>query len=105
MQQLIALCFIFVAIRGVQSFIHTISYWRVIMHVNEGRSVSPLDCHIIVFIVNGSFGEWSPFSHCNVTCGGGVEYRSRIFDGDDDENEEETEFRICNTLVCPGKTI
>ena len=58
--------------------------------------------------MNGSWGEWSPFGDCDVTCGGGVEYRIRVFDGDDDdddENEEETESRICNTLDCLGKTI
>ena len=76
------------------------------MHVNEGSNFSPLYCHIVFFIVNGCWGDWAHFTDCNATCGGGVEYRSRIFNGDDGvSNEEETESRICHTLACPGKTI
>ena len=73
---------------------------------------------MVFFPVNGAWGNWSKFGDCNVTCGGGKQYRSRSCNnptpGDDGleclvssegniRGTEQTEYKICNTKLCSGK--
>ena len=68
------------------------------------------------FLVNGSFGNWTTFTDCNVTCGGGVQSRERfcnnpepmyngtecLFSDNRSRGLNETETRSCNINPCPG---
>ena len=69
----------------------------------------------ILSLVNGSFGNWTVFSDCNVTCGGGVQSRNRTCDSpepqyngaeclllDGSRGLNETQIRICNNQSCPS---
>lgn len=56
----------------------------------------------------GFVGEWSEWSTCDATCGGGVQTRTRMMNnpstGDDEDREAQcptTETRVCNTDACP----
>ncbi|KAI8492359.1 hypothetical protein Bbelb_298120 [Branchiostoma belcheri] len=63
--------------------------------------------------IDGEWGQWSGFSACNVTCGGGVRLRTRLCDnpppqhggdncvGDDDGDGADTHVVICNRNQCP----
>jgi len=61
--------------------------------------------------VNGGYTEWSEFSECTVTCGGGVRERTRectnLTPENNGKNCEELgpakESEICNTEACPTK--
>lgn len=61
------------------------------------------------FPVDGGYTEWTKFSECNVTCGGGVRKRTRECTNPAPENNgkdcEELgpakELEICNTKACP----
>ncbi|XP_022900550.2 A disintegrin and metalloproteinase with thrombospondin motifs 6-like [Onthophagus taurus] len=56
---------------------------------------------------NGGWGEWSDFSKCSRTCGGGVSYASRNCDNPIPKNGgrycigERKKVKICNTTPCP----
>ena len=59
------------------------------------------------FTVNCTWGEWSAWESCSVTCGGGNQVRNRsitqqaLFAGNDctgDYDEQQT----CNSNGCPG---
>ena len=79
---------------------------------------------LLYFIVSssilghGNWGEWSGFSKCTASCGGGKQSRSRscnnpppsnggddclLSDGSGLRSKEETETLPCNTQKCPGK--
>lgn len=60
-------------------------------------------------IVNGRWSNWSEFSKCSVTCGGGVKFRSRICnnpppdsDGLQCDPTKSTESMACNVKDCPS---
>ena len=68
---------------------------------------------ILSFPVDGGFTNWSPFSQCTKTCGGGSQVRSRNcsnpkpqFGGKTcDHLGADDESRKCNTFFCPGAYI
>lgn len=70
---------------------------------NETRQCSIKPCP-----VNGAFGNWSEYSICNVSCGGGVQYRERKCDspipkyGGKDCDGPSRENRSCGEANCPG---
>lgn len=57
--------------------------------------------------VNGGWGPWSPWDICSVTCGGGMQTRSRLCNnpapqfGGKDCIGDVTENQICNKQDCP----
>ena len=66
-------------------------------------------------LVHGNWGEWSEFEQCNVTCGGGEQFRTRecegakhggkdclLSDGSGKYGVEEKERQTCNEQPCPG---
>lgn len=59
--------------------------------------------------VDGGWSDWSEFSQCSVTCGGGKMARSRVCDnplpqhGGNNCTGAEKEIERCNTYSCPGK--
>ena len=63
------------------------------------------------FPVNGGYTEWSGYSECSVTCGGGVRERTRECTNPAPENNgkdcEELgpakESEICNSEACPNQ--
>ena len=60
------------------------------------------------FSVNCEWEEFTEWTHCNQTCGGGMQERIREkrmeskYDGLDCEGDA-IEERECNTQECPGK--
>ena len=67
----------------------------------------PLSC--VVLLVDGNWSDWNDWSDCPVTCGGGVQNRSRTctspppaFGGRPCPGESD-ETRPCNERPCPGK--
>ena len=62
-----------------------------------------------MYIVDGNWSEWNDWATCSVTCGGGVQNRSRTctnpppaFGGEPCQGESD-ETRTCNEDPCPGK--
>jgi len=59
--------------------------------------------------INGGYGDWSAFSKCTKTCGGGLHYKHRCCinpypkHGGDDCSElgAPVEADVCNTMPCP----
>ena len=59
------------------------------------------------FEVAGFYSEWSDWSRCNLTCGGGSQGRSRdctepLYGGEACQGPPE-EIQDCNTHECPGQ--
>ncbi|XP_071177833.1 scavenger receptor cysteine-rich type 1 protein M160-like [Mytilus edulis] len=67
-----------------------------------------IDCNTDNCRVDGSWGPWSIWNTCNVTCGGGTQWRSRHCDnptplyGGSDCGTDNYDFNNCNTENCPG---
>ena len=58
--------------------------------------------------VNSVFGNWTKYSVCSVSCGGGVQYRMRECDslppkyGDENCDGPTSESRSCGEIECPS---
>lgn len=66
---------------------------------------------LILHLVDGNWSDWNDWSDCPVTCGDGVQERSRTctnpppaFGGESCPGEGE-ESRACNEDSCPSKLI
>lgn len=64
---------------------------------------------LILHLVDGNWSDWDDWSNCPVTCGGGVQERSRTctnpppaFGGESCPGEN-GESRECNEDPCPSK--
>ena len=64
----------------------------------------------LFLVVDGSFGDWTEWGACSVTCGVGQSVRRRLCDhpvpqngGKDCEGPAE-EFKACNDVACPVPT-
>ena len=70
-----------------------------------------------MFLVKGNWGEWSVYTKCSKTCGGGKQNRSRLCnnpspshggqncvmsDGSGNTGNNESASRSCNANLCPG---
>ena len=70
-------------------------------------------CDIISVSVPGLWKEWSPWSLCSTTCGGGLRYRNRTCDMDSfgnltiDCEGSSDDYLDCHTFSCTplGKQI
>ncbi|OWF34851.1 Hemicentin-1 [Mizuhopecten yessoensis] len=63
------------------------------------------ECNMHECPIDGVFTDWSDWFSCNVTCGGGEQWRNRscdgpYYDGADCEGDNE-DNRECNTHECP----
>ena len=63
----------------------------------------------MVYSVDGNWSDWDDWSECPVTCGGGVQNRSRTctnpppaFEGESCPGPSD-ETRACGIIPCPGK--
>ena len=66
-------------------------------------------CYIKPCPVKGVFGEWSEYSICSASCGGGVQCRERKCDSPPPKYSGKDcdgpirEKRYCGETKCPGK--
>lgn len=59
-------------------------------------------CHRVADEINESgFGEWSIWSNCTVTCGGGQQYRTRTCERKNCDGHSQIS-RPCNVQACTG---
>lgn len=67
----------------------------------------PLIKSEIFISVDGVLSEWSDYYACNVTCGGGIQWRNRTcigpFFGGANCTDPLQDSRKCNTHNCPSK--
>ena len=61
-----------------------------------------------MFTVNCTWGDWSSWEDCSVTCAGGTQGRNRSIDvpaeyGGNDCTGNEAETQACNIDGCPGR--
>ena len=60
-------------------------------------------------LVNCAWGEWSAYTGCTKTCGGGKQYRYRTIlihgegDGTACIGTDNVEEQDCNSATCPGQ--
>ena len=60
-------------------------------------------------LVNCAWGEWSAYTGCTKTCGGGKQYRYRTIlthgesDGTACVGTDNVEEQACNSATCPGQ--
>nr|1LSL_A Chain A, Thrombospondin 1 [Homo sapiens] len=72
----------------------------------EGEARETKACKKDACPINGGWGPWSPWDICSVTCGGGVQKRSRLCNnptpqfGGKDCVGDVTENQICNKQDC-----
>ncbi|XP_065671366.1 uncharacterized protein LOC136089329 [Hydra vulgaris] len=74
----------------------------------DGKYVEESECNNIYCSEDGGYTEWSPFSSCSQTCGGGVEIRTRtcinpspLGDGKDCQHlGPSKEERECSNVFC-----
>ena len=61
-----------------------------------------------VTVVDGVWDDWTDWSTCNATCGGGTKYRTRNCDGPyhggQDCVGEPREVQFCSDNPCPGES-
>lgn len=63
--------------------------------------------YLLLPLVNGNWGPWSPWDACTVTCGGGLQKRSRLCNNPEPQYGGKTcvgEARgtqVCNKQDCP----
>lgn len=65
------------------------------------------DAYLVV-LVNGEWGQWSGYSTCTKSCGGGSQMRSRqcsVRNGGKECEGDQTTTRACNEQLCPGMYI
>lgn len=61
----------------------------------------------LVFKVNGNWGPWSPWDTCSLTCGGGVQTRTRLCNGPAPKHGgkecvgDAKDSEMCNKKACP----
>ena len=64
-----------------------------------------------IILVNGQWGNWSAWSGCGVTCGGGLQSASRACDSPAPANGGRscmggaTKYQACNTGACSGAQV
>ena len=81
-----------------------------------GRMITPRNSHSVMSLgdisgpcapVDGSWGSWTDWSSCSVTCGGGYQFRTRRCDDPPPLNGgaecpgSDEEIQSCNTVNCP----
>ncbi|XP_067022326.1 uncharacterized protein [Acropora muricata] len=73
----------------------------------EGNALQTQSCNRAPCPVDGNWAEWSPWRPCSVTCGGGLQDRTRAcanprpaFGGANCEGKSK-EYRPCNRNPCP----
>lgn len=106
---------------------HTVTYWVINVFSNSLMWDDTQNCLIFIyckvvlfcywFIVyllfpgDGGWGQWSNWTECTKSCGGGVRSRKRECDSPSPEGEGNyceglgTEVTACNTDHCPGTFI
>ena len=68
------------------------------------------ECIVFVFTVDGDWTDWTPWATCPVTCGGGIQNRSRSCSnpspqyGGADCIGGDVEAQDCNIHFCPSKS-
>lgn len=73
------------------------------------RSLQCQNTRKIFFPVDGGWNDWTPWTSCPVTCGGGTMNRSRSCTNPSPQNGgancsgDADDTDICNTNSCPGK--
>lgn len=64
--------------------------------------------HLFFFLVDGNWGQWSPYSVCSATCGERTKYKTRTCDTPSPANGgascvgDATRTAACNAVACPG---
>ena len=66
--------------------------------------------YLLNFLVNCTWGTWSTWEDCSVTCGGGTQGRSRSIDVPAQNNGtactgSTTDSQNCSTNGCPGRVL
>uniref|UniRef100_A0A8C5STC3 Thrombospondin-1 n=1 Tax=Laticauda laticaudata TaxID=8630 RepID=A0A8C5STC3_LATLA len=73
----------------------------------EGEARENMPCQKSPCPINGNWGPWSPWDACPITCGGGIQKRSRLCNnpepkfGGKDCTDDATATQICNKQDCP----
>ena len=67
------------------------------------------NCLIVRSTVDCTWGAWTAWDSCDVTCGGGTQNRSRVQEAAEENGgapclpADATETQDCNTNCCPGE--
>lgn len=84
----------------------------VILHLNRDISVGKDEClnSNYYFPVNGNRGQWASYEECSVSCGSGMQTKTRSCNDPAPEHNGNpcyglgTSSRICTMEACKGKT-